>query len=210
MTQTITRLYDNYSEASRVVEALKASGIPDNDISLVANNRPASGPIGDHIRTDVESAPANDAEAGAGIGGAVGAAAGLLAGLGLIAIPGIGPVVAAGWLASTAAGAVAGAVVGGGAGGLVGALVDNGTSESDAHVYAESVRRGGALVTVRVSDDRETEANRILSSYSAVNPIERGEEYRQSGWQRFDETWEPPTRTDRDLPSQTGLRGPLS
>jgi hypothetical protein len=66
---------------------------------------------------------------------AVGGAVGLLAGLGLLAIPGIGPVVAAGWLVSTAAGAAAG----GATGGLIGALTQAGVSEEDAHVYAEGV-----------------------------------------------------------------------
>jgi hypothetical protein len=67
----------------------------------------------------------------------------LLAGLGLLAIPGLGPVVAAGWLASTALGAVAG----GAAGGLIGALTAAGVSQEDAHVSAEGIRRGGTLVT---------------------------------------------------------------
>jgi hypothetical protein len=82
------------------------------------------------------------AETGAGVGTAVGGAAGLLAGLGLLAIPGVGPVVAAGWLVATAVGAVAGAATGG----LIGGLTGAGVSEDDAHVYAEGVRRGGSLV----------------------------------------------------------------
>ena len=86
---------------------------------------------------------AEDAGKGAGIGAAVGGVGGLLTGLGLMAIPGVGPVVAAGWLAATAAGAVTGAAVGGAAGGIIGGLTDAGVSEDDAHVYAEGVRRGG-------------------------------------------------------------------
>ena len=79
------------------------------------------------------------AAAGAGVGAAVSGGAGLLAGLGFLAIPGLGPVVAAGWLVSTATCAVAGAA----AGGLIGALVGTEIDETDAHVYAEIVRRGG-------------------------------------------------------------------
>ena len=76
----------------------------------------------------------------------MGGAAGLLAGLGLLAIPGIGPVVAAGWLAATAAGAAAG----GATGGIIGALSRSPASaKTKPHVYAEGVRRGGTLVTVR-------------------------------------------------------------
>ena len=72
----------------------------------------------------------------------------LLAGLGLLAIPGVGPVVAAGWLVATAAGAAAGGLTGG----IVGALTQAGVSDEDAQVYAEGVRRGGTLVTARVND----------------------------------------------------------
>src|SRR5439155_20856442 len=88
---------------------------------------------------------ATAAGTGASIGTVVGGGAGLLAGLGMLEIPGIGPVVAAGWLVSTAAGAAAGAA----AGGLIGSLTGAGVSKEHAHIYAEGVRRGGSLVTAR-------------------------------------------------------------
>ena len=68
---------------------------------------------------------------------------GLLTGLGLMAIPGVGPVVAAGWLVATLAGAAAGGVTGG----AVGALTEAGISKDEADVYAEGLRRGGAVVS---------------------------------------------------------------
>jgi hypothetical protein len=111
----------------------------------------------------------------------VGGTAGLLAGLGMLAIPGLGPVVAAGWLAATAVGAVAG----GATGGLVGALVDAGTSEADAHVYSESVRRGGSLVTVKTSFDPE-EVQEILDGYAPIDPAVRRREYEAAGWKEYD------------------------
>ena len=95
-------------------------------------------------------------------------------------------VVAAGWLAATAAGAVAGAAVGGAAGGIVGALTDEGVPENDAHVYAEGVRRGGTLVTARVEDLKATEAQSILQRHKSVDVTARSAAYRQSGWTRFD------------------------
>jgi hypothetical protein len=101
-------------------------------------------------------------------------------GHGLLAIPGVGPVVAAGWLIATAAGAATGAVVGGAAGGLVGSLTGAGVSERDAHFYAEGVRRGGTLVTARVDDDRASTAREILQRYKAVDPAARGAAYRGS------------------------------
>ena len=63
-----------------------------------------------------------------------------------MAIPGVGPVVAAGWLVSTLAGAAAGAATGG----VLGALTQAGISDDDAQVYAEGLRRGGAVVSARV------------------------------------------------------------
>ncbi|WP_420878188.1 hypothetical protein [Rhizobium changzhiense] len=140
---------------------------------------------------DRDSDVGEDAATGAGIGAAVGGAGGLLTGLGLMAIPGVGPVVAAGWLAATAAGAVAGAVAGGAAGGLIGALTDSGVSEDDAHLYAEGVRRGGSLVTAKVDDARASEAQAILQGSNWVDPVERRRAYNDQGWTRFDDTLDP-------------------
>src|SRR5262245_58387219 len=138
MTTTISRVYDSYGQAREAVRALEDGGVPSDDISLVANKYVSR----EHADVDEVS----DAAKGAGIGGALGGTAGLLAGLGLLAIPGLGPVVAAGWLASTAVGAAAGAATGG----VVGALIDAGEKREHAHVYSEAVRRGGTLVSVRV------------------------------------------------------------
>ena len=86
------------------------------------------------------------AAAGGGIGAAVGGTAGLLAGLGRMAIPGVGPVVAAGRLLP----ALTGAAAGGATGGIIGALSQQASiSDEEANVYAEGLRRGGALVSPR-------------------------------------------------------------
>src|SRR5690349_22047154 len=109
MTATISRLYDSYADAQRGVAALEAAGVPHSDISIVANN--SDNWYGTSGRVDRDRDGTDDraegAGKGAGIGAGVGSAVGLLAGLGLLAIPGLGPVVAAGWLASTAGGAAA-------------------------------------------------------------------------------------------------------
>ena len=172
--KTITRVYDTHSHARRAVAALEAGGVPSPEISLIANKyvREKHADVTDVSKT----------AAGAGIGGTLGAGAGLLAGVGLLAIPGLGPVVAAGWLASLAVGAAAGAATGG----LVGALVSAGTSDAHAHVYSEAVRRGGTLVSVRVPDGDAGKAEGILDSYQPVDPAERGAAYRQEGWKNFD------------------------
>ncbi len=180
MTKTVSALFDSYAAASSAVSALETTGISHSDISIVANNS-------DNWHKDnAASEAADDAGKGAGIGAAVGGLGGLLTGLGLMAIPGVGPVVAAGWLASTAAGAVAGAVVGGAAGGIIGGLTDAGVPERDAHVYAEGVRRGGTLVTARVDDSQASAAQAVLDRNKAVNLSARGDAYRSSGWSSFD------------------------
>ena len=184
MTQTVTGLFDSYDDAKRAVRSLEDAGTPHGDISIVANNARGEHAIGDDGRAD---RAAEDAGKGAGLGATVGGVGGLLAGLGLLAIPGLGPVVAAGWLASTALGAIVGGAVGGAAGGLVGALTKEGVSEDDAHVYAEGVRRGGTLVTARVTDELAPTARRLLSDLPVVDVAARRGEYAQAGWTRFDE-----------------------
>ena len=180
MTKTVTGLFDSYEAARAAVNSLEAAGVPHSDISIVANNADNRYGAG---RTDEV---ADDAGKGASAGAVLGGAGGLLAGLGLLAIPGLGPVVAAGWLASTAVGAAAGAAVGGAAGGIVGAMTDAGVPERDAHVYAEGVRRGGTLVTARVEDFRAAEAQAILQRNKTVDIATRGQAYRDSGWTAFD------------------------
>ena len=197
MTLTISRLYDDYSQAAQVVQDLEAAGLSSRDISIVANNSDNWYSGGDSKRTrtrrvDSDRDGTDDrvegAEAGAGIGAAIGGTAGLLAGLGVIAIPGVGPAVAAGWLIATGAGALAGGV----AGGIIGALTQAGVSREDAEVYAEGVRRGGTLVTARVPDGDRTRYEAIMDR-SAVNIRDRSEAYRGEGWTGFDESARPYT-----------------
>ena len=181
MTQTVAALYDTYDSAVAAVNALEAAGIPHSDISIVSNN------VDNQYGKDRSAEAAKDAGKGAGVGAVVGGVGGLLTGLGLLAIPGVGPVVAAGWLVATAAGAATGAVVGGAAGGLVGSLTGAGVPEHDAHFYAEGVRRGGTLVTARADDARASAAREILQRYKSVDPAVRGAVYREGGWTSFDE-----------------------
>ena len=181
--KTVTGLFDDYTDASSAVSALESAGVPSDDISIVSNN--ADNRHGDH------SNAGEGAGTGAGIGAVVGGAGGLLTGLGLMAIPGVGPVVAAGWLAATAVGAVGGAVVGGAAGGLIGALTSSGVSEDDAHVYAEGVRRGGSLVTAKVDDALAAEAEVRRPRSTWVDPAERRVAYNEQGWSKFDDTLDP-------------------
>jgi hypothetical protein len=172
--KTVSRVYDSYAQARAAVTAVEAAGVPASEVSLVANKH-VSGEYADV--TEVSKTAT-----GAGVGGVVGGGAGLLAGLGLLAIPGLGPVVAAGWFAATALGAAAGATTGG----VVGALVAAGEDETHAHVYSESIRRGGTLVTARVPDDDRARVQAILDRYKPIDPVARGADYRREGWKTFD------------------------
>ena len=182
--RTITGLFDSRNQAEAAVRSLRDAGVPDGDISIVANNVDGTHEVdGDEI--------AEGAGTGAGVGAVVGGTGGLLAGLGMLAIPGVGPVVAGGWLLATAIGAATGAAVGGAAGGLIGALVDAGVDEHDAHVYAEGLRRGGTLVTARVENSRADAAQVILRNARGVDASSRRTEYEAGGWKSFDESADP-------------------
>ncbi len=184
--RTFTHLYDDYDQARQTVEALEAAGIPHGDISIVSNNadshRLTAGPIAGTAAGAEETRAGTGASTGTLVGGGVG----LLTGLGLLAIPGVGPVVAAGWLIAT----LTGAGIGAAGGGLLGSLVHAGVSEEQAHTYTEGVRRGGTLITVRGD---ETQASRIQAvldgrATSAVDIDTRRTAYQADGWQRFEET----------------------
>ncbi len=172
MTRTVSKLYDSYSQAQRAVEALEQAGFSSSEVSLISRYRD------DNTLADEASGTTTGATAGAVVGGGTG----LLAALGVIAIPGIGPLVAAGVLATTLVGAAGGSVVGG----LIGALTDYGVSEDDAHVYSEAVRRGSSLVTVRTDDDRLATADAILNAHTPVDVGQRRQAYMKSGWSKYD------------------------
>jgi len=198
MTRTITRLYDNRNDALEAAHEIERMGVPTKDVSIIASNKDSW--YNENDRGELKDGKAHDKahDAGSGIakgaatGGVLGAGAGLLAGLGLLTIPGIGPVVAAGWLGATVIGAATGAAAGGAIGGLVGALTEAGVPEEDAHIYSEGVRRGGTLLSVRVDDSRASELEAALDRYRPTDIRTRGQEYRSSGWTRFDPSTPPP------------------
>jgi len=194
MAKTVVGLFDNTSDAENAVQQLTDSGIPRADISLVANNADNRYAVDNADYSGTADPNRGDrasqgAVTGAGTGAIIGGVAGLLVGLGVFAIPGIGPVLAAGWIGTTLAGAGIGAI----AGGLIGALVKAGVPEEHAHLYAEGVRRGGTLVLVRADDATAENAADILRRNGAVDIDRRAADYRTTGFNRFDETAQPYT-----------------
>jgi hypothetical protein len=197
MTITVVRFFDQARDALLVARELEDSGVPRDDISIIANNsedwyrdnRIDERRIEERHRAehDHDNNAAEGAGTGATLGGLLGGGAGVLAGLGMLAVPGIGPLVAAGWLATAVAGAATGAVAGGLVGGLVGALTESGVSKEDAKAYAEGVRRGGALVMVRVLATRAEEIEAIMERRSAIEARALRDYYDRNGWEGLDD-----------------------
>lgn len=188
----VTGLFDTYHDAKLAMEQLEDAGISSDEISIVSRTED-----GREVQQQGDKAT-EGAGAGAGLGAVAGGAGGLLAGLGMISIPGIGPAVAAGWLIAALAGAAGGALAGGAAGGIVGALIKSGVPEEDANVYAESVRRGGALVIARVEGEDVAIANQILDLAPRIDISNRRAFYAEQGWKRFDDTLDPYAPSDTD------------
>jgi hypothetical protein len=183
MAKTVIGLMDNIREAQHVVKDLIARGIERDDIGFMANEKHTV-PDSAHLNESEGSRTASGAFAGAGTGAAVGGIAGLALSLAPLAIPGIGPILAAGPIAAALTGAGIGAV----AGGLIGGLTNLGVPEDEAHYYAEGVRRGGILVTVAADTEAQADqAAEVMRSHGAIDIDERATEWKKQGWKgRFE------------------------
>ena len=183
MIKTVVGSFDTISEAASAARDLRAAGFMDSDVSVIANNqqRPVDG------TTVTEPDKMGATATGIVAGGALGGAAGLAVSLMGLAIPGIGPILAAGPIAAALAGAGAGAV----AGGLIGGLTDAGVNETHAEYYAEAVRRGGALVTVRAEEERADQAEAIIRRHGAFDIEDRATQWKSEGWSGYNPNAEP-------------------
>lgn len=179
MAKTIVGSFDSFDEAQRVARELIDEGFATSDINVVASN------IRGQFKTDdrVAVTDTSNAATGAVAGGVLGGAAGLAVSLMGLTVPGIGPIIAAGPLAAALSGAGAGVI----AGGLIGGLTELGVSKPDAEYYAETVRRGGALVTVQTDDTASDRAVEIMREHGAVDIDKRAAMWREKGWTGWDE-----------------------
>lgn len=181
MMKTVVGTYDNIQTAYAIANDLIAAGYSRNDISVVANDKEQTySPYLESERINHVDA-GDDVAAGAGIGAAIGGLGGLLVGLGALAIPGVGPVIAAGPLLAALTGAGVGAVTGG----IVGALVDLGIPDEEAHVYSEGLRRGHVLVIAQVPDASVNAVTNMMERPGLVDIHRQADAWRASGWQRF-------------------------
>jgi uncharacterized protein (TIGR02271 family) len=163
---TVVGLFPDQPSAERAIQRLTAAGFNERQIGVAIRDREQQQALTESTGTQA----AEDATKGAVGGGVVGGVVGLLAGVGALAIPGIGPIIAGGALAST----LAGAGIGAAAGGLIGALVGMGIPEEDARHFEQGFQQGGVLVTVEAGD-RANLARQALSEGGAdLGPSQTG------------------------------------
>jgi hypothetical protein len=184
-------VFPHRRDAEAAMGELRSIGFPMSQISLVGKDgqggTQAGGGVTDRTKTD------EGAKAGAATGGALGGLGGLLVGLGALAIPGIGPVIAGGALATALATAAAGGAIGAAAGGLTGALAGLGIPDDRARFYNDRVNHGDYLVMVDGTEDEIRRAEPILNRHGIQN------------WGIFDATDTPHThRSDRTSGSGVG------
>jgi hypothetical protein len=153
-------LFDDRDDAQDAINALRDAGFEASTISVVARDRDVQGTLAEDTGTHAGEAAATGAVAG----GVLGGLAGWLVGIGALAIPGVGPIVAAGPLAA----AIGGMAIGAAGGGIIGALTGAGIPEDEARYYDEGFRKGGILVTVR-APGRHGEAMEMMREYGGRN-----------------------------------------
>ena len=156
----VSAVFDNQIDAERAVSDLRANGVEDSAISIIAQND------GKNTTTDGSGAEAATDVIGKA---ALGAGAGTLLGIAALAIPGVGPLVAAGAIAASAvpSAALTGAAVGAAAGGLTGLLTDHGVDRDDAGYYEDRVNNGGVFVSVDTQNAGLSSASARDILYSA-------------------------------------------
>jgi len=147
----IVGIFTTEAEAIRAIDRLKISGYRPDEISVMAKDNGRMERVTSITNTNVDNPDTADGAVGGAVaGGIIGGVGAILAEIGLLAIPGIGPFLAAGPIVA----ALTGAIAGGAVGGLVGALIDLGRNEDDAKMDEEHLERGDILVLVDTDDDR--------------------------------------------------------
>ncbi|WP_010272803.1 general stress protein [Paenibacillus senegalensis] len=160
-TNKVVGVLQSEQDAIKVIDELQKQGYRASDISVITKRKKEE----EAIRKQTASEAEDGIATGAAAGGIVGGVTGLLAGLGALAIPGVGPIIAAGPIAA----ALSGAVIGAGTGGLVGGLIALGIAKSDAEDYSQFVDEGNILIIVEADPDRRSKVAETFRRYQAVN-----------------------------------------
>lgn len=167
-SKAIVGLVSTRAQAEDILDGLGRAGIPSSDVSVLLPDEQGTR---DFAHEKHSKAP-EGALAGASAGGVLGGALGLMAGMGALAIPGLGPFIAAGPIMATLSGAAAGAAVGG----VAGALVGMGIPEYEAKRYEAKVKDGGILLAVHSRDGDEAKAvTQLLERGGATDVSTSGE-----------------------------------
>ena len=167
--KAVMGLVGNQAQADTVVADLQSSGFGTNAISALFPDKSGTRDFAHEHNT---KAP-EGAVAGVGAGGALGGALGLLVGIGALAIPGLGPFIAAGPILAALSGAAAGAAVGG----IAGALIGMGIPEMEAKQYEGKIKGGNILLSIHVANDEEQAlAKKTLERHGATDIVSAGEQ----------------------------------
>lgn len=170
MTQAVYGIANTTQQANAIVERLQTTGFLNDDISVLFPDKEGTRDFAHEKHTKAPEGLATGGVAGMGVGGALG----LLAGIGALAIPGVGPFIAAGPIM----GALSGAAVGGATGGLIGGLVGLGIPEFEAKQYEDKVRAGNILISVHAEDAKSrSRAKDILETAGAKDISTSGESH---------------------------------
>src|ERR1043166_6291298 len=147
MSKSVFCLCDTTGQAENIVDELKAAGFSNNDISVLFPDKAGTRDFAHEQHTKAPEGAAT----GAGTGGVLGGALGWLVGIGTLAIPGLGPFVAAGPIMAALGGAAAGATLGG----ITGALIGMGIPEYEAKMYEGKIKQGNILIAVHSENGDE-------------------------------------------------------
>jgi hypothetical protein len=168
MGSTVFCIADSEPQAIRIANRLRQSGFAPEDISMLYPDRDGTR----ELSTDNSTKAPEGAATGAGAGAVLGGALGWLAGIGALAIPGVGPLIAAGPILAT----LSGLAVGGTVGGLSGALIGAGIPEYEARQYEGRLRAGHILISVHADGTDEVEQLRNIFSEEQADDISSGTE----------------------------------
>lgn len=153
----------SHSQAEQIVERLQSAGFPPAEISILLPDTEGKHDIG---LVKASKAP-EGATTGAATGGVTGGVLGLLAGIGALAIPGVGPFIAAGPIMA----ALSGAAIGATTGGVVGGLVGMGIPEFEAKRYEDKLKAGNYLIAVHAHDGDETDRAKEIFKTAGADDI---------------------------------------
>ena len=151
------------TQAEAIIRKLQAVGFSSNDISVLTADKEGTRDFAHEHNT---KAP-EGATTGAGTGAVVGGVLGWLAGVGTLAIPGLGPFIAAGPILAT----LSGAAVGGAVGGVAGALIGMGMPEFEAKKYEGKIRSGSCLISVHSEDSDEVKRAKEICKQAGATDI---------------------------------------